>query len=280
MSEIVLRARDILPQTKVCRKGKIRVKKTSQGRIVNIFLMSVLVVSVLSFFPLDVDWIKLFSRMGDLGIVFGRLARLSLKNFDFTLISFVETLSITVLATVYGVFIGLVFGTFAARNLVKNSMITTFLSSFFTFLRAVPTPVWVLLALVALGLGPIPGVVGLSIHAVAFFSRAFSQCFEDVAPETIEALEVTGASKIQIYFSAVLPSAMSQIVAWTGLRYEINFKESAILGMVGAGGIGFTITTSMQRYEYGTAGLAILLVFVYSYMIEMLFTHIKKKYIQ
>ena len=280
MSEIVLRARDILPQTKVCRKGKIRVKKTSQGRIVNIFLMSVLVVSVLSFFPLDVDWIKLFSRMGDLGIVFGRLARLSLKNFDFTLISFVETLSITVLATVYGVFIGLVFGTFAARNLVKNSMITTFLSSFFTFLRAVPTPVWVLLALVALGLGPIPGVVGLSIHAVSFFSRAFSQCFEDVAPETIEALEVTGASKIQIYFSAVLPSAMSQIVAWTGLRYEINFKESAILGMVGAGGIGFTITTSMQRYEYGTAGLAILLVFVYSYMIEMLFTHIKKKYIQ
>lgn len=280
MNEIAIRATNTLSQIHICKKGKIKVKKSSQDRIINIFLVVTLIISILSFFPLEIDWIKLFFRLSDLGIIFGKLANLSLKNFDFTLISFLETFSITVLATIYSVVIGLILGAFASKNLVKNELITSLLSSFFTFLRAVPTPVWVLLALVSLGLGPIPGVVGLSVHAIAFFARAFSQSFEDVSNETIEALEVTGATRLQIFFSAVLPSALSQIVAWTGLRFEINFKESAILGMVGAGGIGFAITTSMQGYNYGTAGLAILLVFVYAYLIELLFTTIKKKYIQ
>lgn len=280
MSEIALRAVNILPQTLVCGKGKIRIKKPSQDRSVKVFLISMVVVSILSFIPLQVDWLKLLGRFSDLGIIFGKLLHLSLKNFDFTLYAFLETVSITILATIYSVILGLVFGAFTARNLVKNRIITTFLSSFFTFLRAVPTPVWVLLALVCLGMGPVPGVVGLSIHAVAFFAKAFAQSFEDVSPEAIEALEVTGASRRQIFFSAVLPSALSQIIAWCGLRFEINFKESAILGMVGAGGIGFAITTSLQGYEYGTAGLAILLVFVYAYFIEFVFTQIKKKCIQ
>ncbi|WP_010248838.1 PhnE/PtxC family ABC transporter permease [Acetivibrio cellulolyticus] len=279
MSEIAIKAINILPQTKVCKRGKIRIKKQSQDRVINTFLIATLAISLLSFIPLDVNWIKLISRIGDLGIIFGKLSQLSLKNFDFTLIAFLETLSITILATIYSIIIGIIFGAFSARNLVKNRIVTTLLSSFFTFLRAVPTPVWVLLALVCLGLGPVPGVVGLSVHAIAFFSKAFSQSFENVPNETIEALEVTGASKLQIFFSAVLPSALSQIIAWSGLRFEINFKESAILGMVGAGGIGYAITNSMQGYEYGTAGLAILLVFVYAYLIELLFTTIKKKYI-
>jgi phosphonate transport system permease protein len=147
-------------------------------------------------------------------------------------------------------------------------------------MRAVPTLVWVLLALVCLGMGPVAGIAGLSIHSIAFFSKAFAQSFEDVPAETIEALEVTGASKLQIFVSAILPSALSQMVAWTGLRFETNFKESAILGMVGAGGIGWAITSNLGAYNFGAAGLAILLVFVYAYFIEMLFTQIKKKYVQ
>jgi len=280
MSEIALRAIDILPHIKICRKGKIKTKNSTQDRVINIFLICLVVISIFSFLPLDIDWIKLATRIPDIGIIFAKLSQLSLKNFDFTLIALLETISITILATVYGILIGLFFGAFAARNLVKNRVVTTCLTSFFTFLRAVPTPVWVLLALVCFGLGPVAGIVGLSIHAIAFFARAFSQSFEDVPYEVIEALEATGANKLQVFFAAVLPAAMSQIVAWAGLRFEINFQESAILGMVGAGGIGFAITTSMQSYNYGVAGLAMILVFVYAYLIELAFTTVKKKYIQ
>ncbi|MGL4607745.1 MAG: PhnE/PtxC family ABC transporter permease [Eubacteriaceae bacterium] len=280
MSEFAVQAIGIIPKVKVCKKGKIRIKNQDQDRVIQIFLILLGIVSLISFMPLDIDWGKLLTRIPDVGIIFGKMAVISFKNFDFTLIAILETIAITILATVYSFIIGLILGAFSARNLVKNRLITTGLTSFFTFLRAIPTPIWVLLALVCLGLGPTAGIVGLSIHAIAFFARAFSQNFEDVPKEVIEALEVTGANKFQIFFGAVLPGSLSQLVAWTGLRFEINFSESAILGMVGAGGIGFAIATSLQGYDYGVAGLAILLVFIYAYFIELLFTTIKKKYIQ
>ena len=136
-----------------------------------------------------------------------------------------------------------------------------------------------MLALVCLGLGPAAGIVGLCVHATAFFARAFTQSFEDVPEEVIEALEATGASKLHIFLSAILPAAASQIMAWTGLRFEINFSESAILGMIGAGGIGFAIANNIQGYQFGAAGLAIVLVFGFAYCVELVFTTIKKNYI-
>ena len=83
-----------------------------------------------------------------------------------------------------------------------------------------------------------------------------------------------------IFVNAVLPAALSQIVAWAGMCLETNFSECAILGMVGAGGIGYVISNSLPGYDYGTAGVAILLVFLIAYAIERLFVSIKKKFHQ
>lgn len=110
-----------------------------------------------------------------------------------------------------------------------------------------------------------------------FFTRAFAQSFESIPQETIEALEATGVGRIGVFFNAVLPAALSQLVAWIAMRFEINFSECAILGMIGAGGIGFIIARSIQGYEYGTAGVAIVLVFAFAYSIERLFIFIKNK---
>lgn len=279
MSETAILAQNIMPQIHICKKGKIRTYKEGQNRAINIFLIGTIVISTFSLMMLDIDWMKILSRTPNIGITFYKLSQLSFKNFDYTLISFLQTISITILATIYSVVIGIVLGALASENIVKNRFVTITMKSFFTFLRAVPTPVWVLLALVCIGLGPSAGIIGLSVHAIAFFAKAFSQSFECVPSEVIEALEVTGANKLQIFAAAILPAAASQIVAWTGLRFEINFSESAILGMVGAGGIGFAITTNIQGYNYGIAGLAILMVFIFAYLIELLFTTIKKKYI-
>ena len=95
------------------------------------------------------------------------------SRFGLTLEAFSQTVAITVLATIYSVLLGLVLAAFGARNLMKNKFVTYALSAFFTFLRAVPTPVWVLLALVCLGLGPAAGIVGLCVHAYSFFCQGF-----------------------------------------------------------------------------------------------------------
>lgn len=260
------------------KKPPIPVKCRQRNRFIPVFLIGVAVLSVLSILYLEIDWLKMASRVGDIGVVFWDLAHLDFSNMDLILSSLVETISIAVLSLLYSLVLGIVFGMLAARNVFRIPGLSVVTQSFFTFLRAVPTPVWVLLMLVCLGMGPEAGVAGLCVHTTAFFTKSFAQSFESIPDETIEALEVTGASRLSIFMNAVLPAALSQIVAWAGMRLETNFSECAILGMVGAGGIGYVISNSLQGYDYGTAGVAILLVFLVAYCIERVFVRIKKKF--
>ena len=265
-------------QTVSGKNPPIPVKCRQRNRFIPAFLIGVAVLSVLSLLHLKIDWLKMASRVGDICVVFWDLAHLDFANMDLILSSLVETISIAVLSLLYSLVLGIVFGMLAARNVFRIPVLSVVTQSFFTFLRAVPTPVWVLLMLVCLGMGPEAGVAGLCVHTTAFFTKSFAQSFESIQDETIEALEVTGASRLAVFTNAVLPAALSQIVAWAGMRLETNFSECAILGMVGAGGIGYVISNSLQGYDYGTAGVAILLVFLVAYCIERVFVRIKKKF--
>ena len=259
-------------------RARIPVKCAQRNRFIPGFLIGVVVLSVISLLYLQIDWLKLASRVPDIGEVFWELAHLDFANMDLIWSSLIETISIAVLSLLYSLLLGIVFGMLAARNVFRIPVLSVVPQSFFTFLRAVPTPVWVLLMLVCLGMGPEAGVAGLCVHTTAFFTKSFAQSFESIPDETIEALEVTGAGRLSIFCNAVLPAALSQIVAWSGMRLETNFSECAILGMVGAGGIGYVISNSLQGYDYGTAGVAILLVFLVAYAIERMFVKIKKKF--
>ena len=260
--------------------GCIPVKCRQRNRFIPVFLAGTALLSAASLVYLGIDWGKMLSRVPDIGVVFWDLAHLDFANMDLIFSSLVETISIAVLSLLYSLVLGVVFGMLAARNVFRLPVLSVVTQSFFTFLRAVPTPVWVMLMLVCLGMGPEAGVAGLCVHTTAFFTKSFAQSFESIPDETIEALEVTGASRLSIFCNAILPAAFSQIVAWAGMRLETNFSECAILGMVGAGGIGYVISNSLQGYDYGTAGVAILLVFAVAYAIERLFVRIKRRFNQ
>jgi len=269
-----------LKSQKTAAKGTSRIPVTCRQRnpFIPRFLFGTVILTILSLLYLEIDWIKMFFRIPEIGVVFWELAHLDFSNMDLISSSLMETISIAVLSLLYSLVLGIFFGMLAARNIFRIPALSVFTQSFFTFLRAVPTPVWVLLMLVCLGMGPEAGVAGLCVHTTAFFTKSFAQSFESISDETIEALEVTGAGRLSIFFNAVLPAALSQIVAWAGMRLETNFSECAILGMVGAGGVGYVISNSLQGYDYGTAGVAILLVFLVAYFIERIFVRIKKKF--
>lgn len=256
----------------------ISVKCKAQNRFVPRFLLGTAAASILSLFYLDIDWLKIFSRIPDIGVVFYELAHLDFSNMDLIGAAMMETISIAVLSLLYSLVLGIFFGMLAARNVLRLPLLSALTQAFFTFLRAVPTPVWVLLMLVCLGMGPEAGVAGLCVHTTAFFTKSFAQSFESIPDETIEALMAAGAGRIQVFFQAVLPAAFSQMVAWCGMRLEVNFSECAILGMVGAGGIGYVISSNLQGYYYGTAGTAILFVFLVAFAIERIFIRIKAQF--
>lgn len=259
------------------KKGKIEVGSKDKNRFIPRFVTAVAILTVLSLLYLEIDWMKLISRVPDIGNVFWELAHFEFSKMDLIADALLETISIATLSLIYSLFMGIVFGMLGSRNIVRAKGVAVFVQSVFTFFRAVPTPIWVLLMLVCLGMGPEAGVAGLCVHTTAFFTKSFAQSFEDIPAETLEALEATGTNKLSVFFNAVLPASFAQIIAWTGMRLETNFSECAILGMVGAGGVGFIISRNLQNYEYGTAGVAIFLVFVIAYMIERMFVVIKKK---
>lgn len=256
---------------------KIKIGCKDKNNFIPVFLWSVLVAAAASLVYLDIDWGRMVSRLPEIGKIFWRLLHFEARYLDLIGLAMVETLSITILSTLYSVVLGLFFGMLAAENIFKIRFLSRSVQAFFTFLRAVPTPVWVLLMMVCIGMGPAAGIAGLCVHTTAFFTRAFAQSFESIPEETIEALEATGVNRIGIFLNVVLPAALSQLIAWIAMRFEINFSECAILGMIGAGGIGYIISSSLQGYEYGTAGIAILFVFILAYTIERIFITIKNR---
>ena len=126
-------------------------------------------------------------------------------------------------------------------------------------------------------LAGLAGIIGICIFSTSFFARSFAQCFEEVPQETLEALQAMGAGRVKIFFSAVLPSALTGLIAWTSISFESNFEASSVLGTVGAGGIGYVISNSFGRYAYGQAIVAIGMVLLFTYAMEMLFTFVKEK---
>ena len=268
-----------VPQARERSGGKIPVKAPGQDRVLKIFFGTCAVLSVASFLFLEVDWLKLLSRVPNMGESFVKLFTFDFTGFSSTLSAFGESVSMTVLATIYSAVLGILFGAFMSRNLVKNRLAVGALSAAFTFVRAVPSVVWVLLVLVCLGFGPATGIVGLSVHSIAFFAKAYAQSFDDVGGDVVEALTVVGANRLQIFFRGILPAALSSIVAWFSLRVETNFSESTVLGMVGAGGIGFVISSNIQNYRYGRAGVAIVMVFLFAYLVETGFSKMKRAYL-
>lgn len=258
-------------------KGKIKVTCNIKSYEITLFLIITTILAITGILFLDIDWIKIISRVPDVGNVFLKLMELDFSKISIISEAFLETIAIVILATVYSLINGIIFGMFAANNMYNIRFLSVGIKMFFTLLRAIPTPVWVLLMLVCLGMGPQAGIAGLLVHSTAFFTKVFAQSFEDISKDTINSLEAAGASKLQIFTSAILPSSIYQITAWIGIRFEVNFAESSYLGMIGAGGIGFVISTAIQNYEYGTAGVALLLVVVFAYIVERIFIRIKSK---
>ncbi|PTL35576.1 phosphonate ABC transporter, permease protein PhnE [Candidatus Methylomirabilis limnetica] len=115
-------------------------------------------------------------------------------------------------------------------------------------LRTVPHLVWALILVFAIGLGPFPGMLALGIHTGGVLGRLFGEVMENVETQPIEALQATGAGRLQILFYGILPQVLPECVAYTLYRWEVNIREAVILGYVGAGGLGQQIQIAISLF--------------------------------
>lgn len=192
-----------------------------------------------------------------------------------TLMPVLETLDLAIFGTVVGVLLAFPLSILAARNLTPGRPFYFAARAVVGLTRAVPDLVWALLFVTAVGLGPFPGALALAVHSVGMLGRLFAEVIEDIDMGPVEALSLTGASRLQVLTHAVVPRVLPSLLGIALFRFDENLRSSLVLGFVGAGGIGFQLLTAMNLFQYQTVSFLLIITFVLVAGAERISAHLR-----
>ncbi len=171
-----------------------------------------------------------------------------------------ETVQLAVWGTLFAIVLALPLCFLGARNLSPSPIVFHATRQLFNAARGINEIIFALIFVAAVGLGPFAGVLALSIHGAGMLGKFFAEAIEEADPRPVEGLRATGASSIQVIVFAVLPQALPGWIAATLYRLEVNLRAATILGMVGAGGIGFELYSSLKLFQYEDTAVCVLVI--------------------
>nr|WP_207199552.1 phosphonate ABC transporter, permease protein PhnE [Rhodoplanes elegans] len=181
------------------------------------------------------------------------------SRWDDIVLGMRESLTMTVTSTVAGILLAIPIGVGAARNLAPLPVYLV-CRAVVALSRSFHEVIVAILFVAMVGFGPFAGFLTLTIATIGFIAKLLAEDIEDIDPAPVEAIRATGGSWLQLVDYAVRPQVMPRLIGLSLYRLDINFRESAVVGIVGAGGIGATLNTALDRYEYGSAAAILLLI--------------------
>ena len=181
-----------------------------------------------------------------------------------------ETIQIAYLATVFGTLIGLPVIFLASFNTTVNAPVMWLARSILTVLRSIPDLLYAAILAPILAIGPLPGVVALTIFTMAVLAKLASETVEAVDPGPLEALRAAGAGRNRVIAYAVMPQIAATLTSYVLYIFEINVRASVVIGLVGAGGIGILLNRYLSFFDYGGLGTMIVVIFVVVLAIDQL----------
>jgi phosphonate transport system permease protein len=259
------------------QKKRIPVAHRQTQRQQRIFFSSVAVLFLLCLTQLDLSISQFQDGIARIPDVASQMFQISFANFGELVREMIVSLIVAFLSLVFGVVISVILAFIAARNMTPNRYLGMALRFIFMIIRAIPSTVWVLIAVASIGFGSMAGVLGLIFPTTSFLVKSFSAQIEEVGEETIEAMQAVGATWWHIVFKGLVPTLFTNFLAITAFRFEMNVAESVILGMVGAGGIGLLIQGYISFYDFNHLSLGILIVFATMILMEFTSNQIRKR---
>lgn len=263
------------------RNGRIQISKVTKTNVVmRLVLWALLLMTVIGPFLLDygsIEWTTAISMtLGNLKMMFLEPA-FNQITFATALSQIGITLALAFLATVLGAVVSFFLGIFSAKNLMPP-MVSNVIIAFNSFIRAVPTVLWVLIFAIVAGLGAVACVLGMMLHTIAYLTKAFAESFEELDEGTIEALRASGANWWHIVCHAVVPQSSSYMVSWTFLRFETNYGVAVAMGAAAAaGGIGFELFMSSSfYYDLHEVGMITYCALIVAIVLELVSILIKR----
>ena len=187
----------------------------------------------------------------------------------------VETVQIALWATTLAVVFAIPFAILGSSNVAPQWIVQPVRRLMDAF-RAIHEMVWALLFVVAVGLGPVAGVLALTIHNIGIVAKLFSEAVEAIDPRPVEGIRATGASRLQEVVFGIIPQVMPLWSSYSLYRFDTNVRSATVLGIVGAGGIGQSLYENIRSFQYSDTSAIILIVIVTIVLVDILSAFIRK----
>ncbi|MFO7765240.1 MAG: phosphonate ABC transporter, permease protein PhnE [Pelovirga sp.] len=240
-------------------------------------LSGVVVYLVLGLNSIEINWIRVWDGLPrGWAFVSGFLTPDFLSRAGDIRAGIVESLTMTLTSTVIGVFISVPIGIGAARNLAPVPVYLV-CRSIIALSRSFQEVIIAILFVAMVGFGPLAGFLTLAFATIGFLSKLLAEDIEDIDEAQAEAIRATGAGWLQLINYGIQPQVMPRLIGLSLYRLDINFRESAVIGIVGAGGIGATLNTAIDRYEYSSAAAILIIIIGIVLLSEYLSGFIRKK---
>jgi phosphonate transport system permease protein len=228
-------------------------------------------------FDLDLSFETLAYGVKDIFEYFSRYSTPNFSDISRYLALLEQTLATALWGSALAFVVAVLLAPFAARNLAPNPVAYRIARELLNFMRAMPDLLLALIFVSALGLGPLPGALALGVHTAGFLGKFFAESLERVNAGVYEAVAATGASRVQIVMYAGWPSIMREVLGYTLYIFDRNVRMAAVLGLVGAGGIGLALHDTLRMFNYDQSAALIIVILVAILIIDYLSTWLRGK---
>ena len=262
------------PQIITLPNGHSTMRRRSR---VPLILLLLLVAIYLSLRMTGFDLKLIINRFDKLLDLFVKLFHPKWEFFGKVIGPLVDTVKMSILGTVIGCLLALPIAVLASTNICKNPVIVSVLRFILALIRTLPTLVIALVCALVFGLGTFAGTLAIAIFTFGIVAKMLYESIETIDMGPFDAMEALGANKFQAFWSACVPQILPVYLSHSLYCFEMNVRASAILGYVGAGGLGITINERIGWRDYTGLGMVLLSLFVVVVAIEFFSEYLRKK---
>ena len=226
---------------------------------------------------IKVVWAWVWGAPEQIGDLFGRMYPPDPTNLATILRVLWDTVNIATFATAFAVLLSLPVAYIAAQNTTPNRATLWLGRLILVTSRSVNTIIWALLFVAIFGPGAVAGIVAIMFRSIGFIGKLLGEAIEEIDPRPVEALEATGASRFKVIVYAIIPQVMPTFWAVAILRWDINLRESTVLGLVGAGGIGIVLQGAIDTFNWPEVATILLAIIALVILGEVISAYLRRR---
>lgn len=224
-----------------------------------------------------VDLLQFWQRLPTLRDWLSRLLPPDVSELPVFLEAIWETFAIAIMGTGCAILVAIPLALLVARNITPVLWLATPLRGLLNLLRGIDTAIFALFFVSIVGLGPFAGALGVAFHTTGSMAKLYAEVLESLPSEPIEAIEATGSDRLRTFAFAVLPEALPGLIGISLYLWEFNVRSSVILGIVGAGGIGYELLVSLKLLDFPRLCTILLLILIMVSLIDALSAYLRQR---